>query len=325
MRLPLRFLALAAAMLVVAVGVGAWRGLVWYHAPGPLARPVTVVLPKGAGHLAQALADAGIIDDRLVFRVAARLTAAEGEVKAGEYAVPPAISPVDLLALIRSGRTVVHRLTVPEGLTTSQVLALVEQADALQGSVARPPAEGELFPSTYFYSYGEARQALVDQMRQTMDRTLTALWAGRHAGLPLAGPRDAVILASIVEKETALESERPKIAGVFYNRLRQGMKLQSDPTVIYALTQGRAPLGRPLDHADLATDSPYNTYAVDGLPPGPIDNPGRAALAAVLAPDSTDALYFVADGTGGHLFATTLDAHNKNVGTWRKRTAITPK
>jgi len=184
--------------------------------------------------------------------------------------------------------------------------------------VAAPPGEGALYPSTYFYAWGDTRQGLVDRMRHEMEHTLDQLWAARRAGLPLARKEDAVILASIVEKETAKEAERPKIAGVFYNRLRLGMKLQSDPTVIYAVTAGRGPLGRALDKADLALDSPYNTYVVDGLPPGPIGNPGRAALEAVLTPETTDALYFVADGSGGHAFSATLDAHHKNVRDWHE-------
>jgi UPF0755 protein len=280
-----------------------------------------LVVPKGAGLAATArlLASDGIIDRALPFEIAARATRSAGELKAGEYAISAAISPSDLLTLLRSGKTILHRLTVPEGLTTPQILALVEAADGLQGQVTASPGEGELFPSTYFYALGDQRQAVIDRMRHQMQHTLTELWAQRRPGLPIADPAQAVTLASIVEKETALEAERPKIAGVFYNRLRLGMRLQSDPTVIYAVTQGREPLGRPLDKADLAVISPYNTYVVDGLPPGPIGNPGRATLAAVLQPEPTDALYFVADGSGGHAFSATLEAHIRKVEAWRKQ------
>ncbi|HLY55562.1 MAG TPA: endolytic transglycosylase MltG, partial [Stellaceae bacterium] len=303
----LRGLAVALALLGAAAGAVAWWGVTWYRTPGPSAAVVTVILPKHAGLAGAAglLVSSGVLDRAWPFEIAERLTQSKGELKAGEYAVPPAVTPEALLALLRSGKTVVHRLTVPEGLTTAQVLALIDKAEALEGEVTAPPAEGTLFPSTYFYAWGDSRQGLVDRMRREMERTVAELWPGRHAGLPITDPKQAVTLASIVEKETARDDERPKIAGVFYNRLRLGMKLQSDPTAIYAVTGGKAPLGRAIDKADLAADSPYNTYVIDGLPPGPIDNPGRAALEAVLDPEDTDALYFVADGTGGHAFSAT--------------------
>jgi UPF0755 protein len=315
-----RILLLSLCLVLASAGTAGWA---WHWYRTPLARPADTVLviPKGAarGEIGRDLAMAGIVTRPWLFAVAARLTASAGPLRTGEYAFAAAMSPAQVLELLRSGRTVIHRLVVPEGLSTPAVLALVEGAEALQGSVTQPPGEGELLPDTYFYSWGDDRQALIDRMRRAFRRELADLWAKRPAGLPIADPREAVILASIVEKETAIAAERPLIAGVFYNRLRLGMRLQSDPTTIYALTRGRQPLGRPLDHADLDVDSPYNTYAVTGLPPGPIDNPGRASLAAAIDPAPTDALYFVANGDGGHSFAASLEEHNANVAKWRKR------
>jgi UPF0755 protein len=309
-----------ALLLVLAGAAGVWF-YVWYGRPGPLAESTTILVPKrgGLAGAAEALAEAGAVGDARLFQWAARLTGSGSALKAGEYVVPQHISPADLIALLRTGKTVIHRLTVPEGFTTPEVLALVETADALEGPVTEHPAEGTLFPDTYFYQRGETRSALIDTMRRRMAETVARLWRQNPAGrTSLASPEDAVILASIIEKETAVPAERPKIAGVFLNRLRLGMRLQSDPTVIYAITQGRERLGRPLDKQDLATPSPYNTYVSDGLPPGPIDNPGRAALEAAMNPDSTDALYFVADGSGGHAFSATLDQHHKNVQAWHQ-------
>jgi UPF0755 protein len=222
-----------------------------------------------------------------------------------------------VLSLLREGRTVVRHLTIPEGLTTVEILALLDDAPGLSGDRS-PPAEGTLLPETYNYSWGDSRAGMMARMQKAMAETLAKLWASRAAGLPLATPEAAVTLASLVEKETALAAERPRVAGVFVNRLRLGMRLQSDPTVVYALTAGKGPLGRELTRADLEVPSPYNTYRIDGLPPGPIANPGRAAIAAALQPLASRELYFVADGSGGHAFASTLEEHNRNVTRWRK-------
>ncbi len=317
--------------LLVCLGLGVdvvgWYGDRWYQAAGPATAPATLVFARGASvrEMARVLADAGEIDHPMWFTIAEHLTRSAGELKAGEYALPAAASPQQILGLLRSGKTVIHRLIVPEGLSSAEIVSLVEQADALSGGVAETPAEGSLMPQTYFYSYGDQRQALVDRMRAGMRKLVAEVWAARRPDLPISTPAEAVIVASIVEKETAIPSERSKVAGVFYNRLKRGMRLQADPTVVYAITGGKSPLGHRLDHDDLAVQSPYNTYASDGLPPGPIDNPGRASLLAAVEPQDTDALYFVADGSGGHAFATTLETHRQNVDRWRaQRDATVP-
>ena len=311
---------LAALLLLVALAAAglAWEGHRRFTAPGPLAEPVTVLIPKGSGleAIARRLQDSGVIADRLVFIVGARLRKAA--LKAGEYAIPARISAEEAMRLLADGRTVMHKLTVAEGLTSRTVLDIVRQAEFLAGTVSARPAEGSLLPETWYLSRDDARDEVVGRMEKAMRQSLDALWAGRAAGLPLKSKEEAVVLASIVERETGIASERPRVAAVFVNRLKRGMRLQSDPTVIYGLSDGWGVLERPLSRADLATALPWNTYVIDGLPPTPIANPGRAALEATLHPAVTEELYFVADGTGGHVFARSLDEHNGNVANWRK-------
>jgi UPF0755 protein len=217
-----------------------------------------------------------------------------------------------------------RRVTIAEGLSNREIVAVLEATPALAGPLPEATtlgAQGQLLPETYFFALGDQRSEILNRMRQAMSATIEELWPSRDEGLPFASPQEAVVLASIVEKETGLDSERPRIAAVFINRLRKGMPLQSDPTVIFALTKGLEPLGRALTTADLRAESEFNTYVVAGLPPAPISNPGRAALEAVLHPATTEELYFVADGTGGHVFARTLAEHAKNVAAWRKISA----
>ncbi len=277
-------------------------------------------LPRGSGvgAIASRLADAGAIEHPWVFTAMARLESRDRSLKAGEFALEPGMSPAAILALLESGKVVQHPVAVPEGLTVPEVLAIVAAADVLSGDLPDPPPEGSLLPDTYLVPRGEPRTELVARMRTAMDEALSRVWASRRPDLPLASPQEALILASIIEKETAKPDEHAQVAAVFVNRLRQGMPLQTDPTVIYALTQGNGPLGRELTRADLQVEHPYNTYRIQGLPPGPIANPGRAALAAAVAPAEVDYLYFVASGDGGHLFARTLAEHNRNVARWRK-------
>ncbi len=311
-------------LVVVFLGVVFGAVFVWAYAQfvrtGPLAAPKTVIIPRGAGldDIAAQLAGAGVLSDPLIFRIGAWLAGRDKSLRAGEYMFAARISPRQAVALLQRGKTVVRRLTVAEGLTTAQILAQLKRTEGLEGDIPSPPGEGTLLPETYHFSYGERRDAMVARMREAMGETFARLWESRAPGLPLKTPREALILASIVEKETALPDERGRIAAVFLNRLAKGMRLQSDPTVVYALTGGLGPLGRPLTRADLKTPSPFNTYLIDGLPPGPVSNPGRAAMAAVLDPPETDDLYFVADGAGGHVFARTLGEHNRNVVRWRK-------
>jgi UPF0755 protein len=324
------------AVLALAAMVG---GISWLYrdaaAPGPLVKARTVVVPArtSVAGVAALLGKEGIVRSPLAFEALARLTGRGGSLKPGEYEVPAAASAMDTLELLAGGRTVKHRLTVPEGLTSAEIIALIRDAPGLDGEVGTVPPDGSLLPDTYLYSFGERRAELIDRMRRAMAHAVKQLWEDRESDLPLSSPQEAVILASIIEKETGREQERPRIAAVFLNRLRLGMPLQADPTVLYAMQaeNGTKP-DRPLRQADLAIDSPYNTYRVKGLPPGAIANPGRAALRAAMQPERTADLYFVADGTGGHAFAKTLADHNRNVALYRramaaegeKRPAVSP-
>ncbi len=312
-------LRITAAALVVAAAAGgvAFWGALRMMAPGPLEHTETVVIPRGSGieAIALTLGEAGVVDSPLLFAAGAKLT---GPLKAGEYAFPAGISIDGILEMMRQGRTVVRRFTVPEGLTSAQVVALLEKEPALAGEVKAVPKNGSLLPETYYYSYGDSRAALLERMERSMDQAVAEAWKGRDQNLPIETPQQALTLASIVEKETGVPAERAKVAGVFVNRLEAGMKLQSDPTVIFALTDGSGELGRTLTRNDWKLESPYNTYHVTGLPPGPIANPGRASIQAALHPERHEYLYFVADGTGGHVFAKTLPDHNRNVAKWRE-------
>ena len=315
--------ALAVGIIILAGLLGGGTILAYraFTGPGPLAEARTLVVPHGSGlrQIAQLLADTGILRSRYAFLIGAELEGGGKPLKAGEYAFTPAMSGREILHALQSGRVVIHHLTVPEGLTTAQILTLVREADVLAGDLPdAPPPEGSLLPETYNYVWGDARADIVERMHRAMETELAQIWAGRDPNLPLTDPQQALTLASIVEKETAIESERKHIAAVYLNRLKQGMRLQADPTTAYAVTHGAAPLARSLTRADLESADPFNTYSHDGLPPGPIDNPGKATLDAVVHPAKSDDLYFVADGSGGHVFAKTLEEHNRNVARWRQ-------
>ncbi len=325
--MKLRRIAVAALLLVGAISSVLAGFAVYlyaaYQRPYDAGPAVTLVIPRGAGvdDIAKLLAEARVIEDALPFHFGLRVSGDNRPLRAGEYAFPAAISPRAAAEQIMGGRTVVHRLTIPEGQTTAQALKIVLDAEPLFGEISRKPDEGALLPETYNYSRGDLRDAMVGRMEKAMQAAIDAAWAERPADFPLKTPRELAILASIVEKETGVPSERPMVAAVFLNRLARGMKLQTDPTVAYGVAKrdGRPGdwLDRSLTRADLNAPTPYNSYLNDGLPPTPIANFGRAALAAVIKPASTDALYFVADGSGGHAFARTLDEHNRNVAKWR--------
>ncbi len=320
-------------LIVLAVVVGiAGAGARYYASrslwgPGPAGAPTTLVIAKGSRTeaIGRQLQDAGVVTHWCFFELAAQLLDTGGPLHAGEYAFAPGQTLHDVLRQIREGRTVVHHLTAPEGLSVAEIMALVTAEPALSGVLPPSPPEGSLMPDTYNFSLGDQRAEIIARMRRAMDKALADAWSKRIPGSALPSPEAALTLASIVEKESAIADERPKVAAVFLNRLGKGMKLQADPTVIYALTEGKAPLGRPLSHPDLAVDSPYNSYRYDGLPPTPIACPGRGSINAVLHPDSTPALYFVADGTGRHAFAESLDEHNRNVTKLRQIEQGAPK
>ena len=313
-------LRLAASILAAAVLISAiflWQVQRWYVAPGPIPLQNTIIIPKG-GHLedaARALHEAGIVRNAWVMIIGARLHNAK--IKAGEYQFQPEMSMEQVVAQMVEGRTVVHKLTVPEGLTVRRILELVQDAEYLAGNITRHPPEGMLMPDTLHLSRDDLRDDVLARLQRAMAQTLDQMWDKRAAGLPFANKEQALVLASIVERETAIPAERPHVAAVFENRLRLGMRLQSDPTVIYGISEGLGTLPRPLTHDDLTSAHAWNTYVIPGLPPTPIAVPGRGALEAVLHPMNSPDLYFVANGGGGHSFAATLTEHNANVTKWR--------
>lgn len=299
-------------------------GLIWvwsvYWGPGPRAAEgdtTTVILRSGAGvsEIGRALHDAGVIRSPDMFRAAASLTGADRRLRAGEYEIESRLSLAGVIEKLVSGEVVRHFVTIPEGRSSIQAWDILNAESVLTGEIP-VPAEGSLLPETYEVTRGETRASVVERMQRAHDELLAELWAGRRADLPISTPEEAVILASIVEKETGLAEERPQVAAVFINRLNQGMRLESDPTIVYGVNGGR-PLGRGIRRSEIQRQTPYNTYLIAGLPPTPIANPGREALAAVLNPPDSDYLFFVADGSGGHAFARTFDEHLRNVARWR--------
>ena len=309
-------------LLAIAGGIGWQIATRHFVAPGPLAQSRALMVPPGTpARIADLLATDAIIEQPWAFRLAAWWTAREGSLHAGEFAIPAQASLRQLLTILRTGRPIQHRLTIPEGLTAAQIALLIDRAEPLVGDTL-VPAEGTVMPQTYAFERGTSRAALLDRMTGAMGRALADAWAGRDPTLKLTSPEDLLTLASLVERETSRPEERPHVAAVFLNRLRLGMKLQSDPTVIYAASGGAGMLDHPITRAELDAPSPYNTYRNTTLPPGPIASPGVAALQAVAHPLVSDDLYFVADGGGGHNFARTLDDHNRNVAHWRAQSIV---
>jgi UPF0755 protein len=294
-------------------------------APGPATEPVRLTVERGArlGEVAEQLEELGAIEGvgpipgATLMRVAAQYSGKADELKFGEYEIAPRASIEEVLALLTTGSNVRMQVTVPEGRTVAEVVKILEEADFLTGEIGETPPEGSLLPETYSFSRGDTRADAIGRMQQAMDEALTQAWENRDPALPLESKEELLVLASIVEKETT-PGEHARVASVFVNRLNRGMKLQSDPTVIYGITMGQGPLGRGIRQSELVAETPYNTYVVEGLPPTPIANPGREAIMATANPDDTKFLYFVADGTGGHAFAQTLDEHNRNVAEWRR-------
>ncbi|HET6157281.1 MAG TPA: endolytic transglycosylase MltG, partial [Dongiaceae bacterium] len=301
MRRLLNFLYTLIAITVIATAGVAYYLYASFTGPGPLTEDKTLVIPKGTGvlEIGGILRTEGVIDDVRIFSLGVRLFSDHKPLIAGEYVFPRGVSPSGAMGILIAGKSITHRLTIPEGLAVREVLELISSEPLLDGPLPPDrPAEGTLLPETYTFLRGESRAAIIERMRDAMTKALAQEWGKRDPGISLKTPEEAVTLASVVEKETSQSGERARVAGVFYNRLKKGMPLQSDPTVIFAITLGKLKLNRGLTYDDLKIDSPYNTYLVKGLPPGPIANPGLAALQAVMHPMATKDLYFVADGSG---------------------------
>jgi UPF0755 protein len=288
--------------------------------PGPLAQDKVVLIPRNSGtsDIAELLRREGVIERPFLFEAYAHLSRQRGQLKAGEFLFKARTSIDDAIDTLIQGKAILHSFTAPEGLTSEQIVARLRENEILTGEVAEIPREGSLMPDTYRFERGMSRQQLLNLMQDKQRQAVSQVWARRAPDLPIKTPQELVILASIVEKETGRPDERSRVAGVFVNRLAKRMKLQSDPTIVYGLVAGKGTLGRGILRSEIEKPTPYNTYVVEGLPPGPIANPGRAALEAAANPMKTKDLYFVADGTGGHAFAESLDQHQKNVARWRQ-------
>lgn len=314
-------------VFVIAIGIlGFYYVVSTYQAPGPLTTNANFIVRAGAGpsEVASRLEASNIISDARIFRYLAARQLRDGDtLKAGEYEIKAGASMKDIMELMESGKSILYSVTLPEGLTTRQIFNRLQADPILEGDLPSVlPPEGSLEPNTYKFSRGAKRVEIVDQMAASQQKLVDQIWEKRDASLPLANKQDFVVLASIVERETGLADERAHVASVFLNRLARNMRLQSDPTVIYGLFGGEGkPSDRPIYQSDLKKETPYNTYLIKGLPPTPIANPGRDALEAVANPWKSQDLYFVADGSGGHVFAATLEEHNANVRRWRKTLA----
>ncbi len=322
--LLVRFLSFVMSMIMLVIfgGVGVFfYGKYLIEQPGSLQRDRVISIPKGQGlsRIASRLEQNKIIDNKLVFMMAVRAHNVQSKLRAGEYKIKKYASYKDVMDVLTKGKTFLYKLTMPEGWTSYMIVQRINGHNNLQGDpVTEIPPEGSLMPDTYFFGSSMTKQGIIKKMQQTQKKFLAKAWAKRQKGLPVKTPEEAVILASVVEKETGIASERFHIAGVFTNRLRKGIRLQSDPTIIYGINKGRGKLGRGLRRSEIRKKTEWNTYQINGLPKTPIANPGRAAIEAVLNPAETEDIFFVADGTGGHVFAKTNKQHVNNVKKWRK-------
>ena len=303
--------------LLAGLAVLAWFASGWY-ASANIEEDTTFIVPQGATLTAVAgqLAEQGLIDSARGFLLRARVLGSGDPIQAGEFAIPKGASPASILDAFQNGKVIRRFVTIPEGLPSILVYERLMAEDLLTGSIDIPE-EGSILPDTYDFERGESRAAVVERMQAAMDRYLAGAWEKRTERSVVTSPQEALVLASIVEKETAQPDERRMVAGALSNRVRIGMMIGADATTIYPITKGK-PLGRMIRVSELRDPNPYNTRAVAGLPPGPITNPGRESIAAVLDPAETKALYYVADGSGGHVFAETLEEHNRNAAAWRK-------
>jgi len=308
--------------LTLLLGAGAIFGYFLHQFKQPLAfsQDVIITIPQGssARSIDFILSRSAIHSPENYFHLGLRFHQNASQMKAGEFLIPAQSSLFNIMNIIKAGKTHQYQITIAEGLTSFEITQLLNQENRLSGEVRTLPQEGRLLPESYFFSRGYSRENLIKRMQQDFTKAINTLWQTRQDNLPFDTKEEAIILASIVEKETGIARERADVAGVFINRLKKGIPLQSDPTVIYAVTRGKKTLDRPIYKSDLKKQSPYNTYFVRGLPPGPISNPGRKSLEAVLNPTNHNYYYFVADGSGGHAFSKTLKEHNQNVSKWRK-------
>nr|WP_321525387.1 endolytic transglycosylase MltG [uncultured Cohaesibacter sp.] len=317
----MNFIITVLLLCVIAIGGLLYYGKQTFLEEGPLKQEKTILVSGGTGlgTIAEILERQNVISDQTIFNYGVQIYRQDTKLKAGEYLFSPGVSMMQVMQILTSGKSILHSVTIPEGYTSYQIAQVLEENDILVGPLKELPAEGTLLPETYKFSRGTTRQEMVDRMADAHQRAVNEIWSRRSPDLPLKTKEELVTLASIVEKETGKASERTRVAGIFINRLNQGIKLQSDPTVIYGIFGGQGkPKDRPIFRSDLDKKTDYNTYIIPGLTPGPIANPGRASLEAVANPSRTKELYFVADGTGGHVFSETLKQHNENVRRWRE-------
>lgn len=309
-------------LVVLGAGLVFLYGKSVFESAGPLTEPQTVVIKEGSSlsQISSKLLSNDVIDNGWIFSQGVKAHKAQSSMKAGEYIFQPQMSMYDVMETIRSGKGILHKVTLPEGLTVFQIFERLAKHEILEGPLPETlPPEGSLMPDTYPFQRGTTRAEVIERMKVAQQTFLAEIWEKRVPDLPISTPEELVTLASIVEKETGKADERPRVASVFINRLNRGMKLQSDPTILYGIFGGEGkPSDRPIYKSDIETPTPYNTYTIPALPPGPIANPGRAAMEAVANPSRTDDIFFVANGTGGHVFAKTLDEHNQNVARWRQ-------